>query len=65
MSNYQKERICRNCGKITKKRKHIQCPLCGGVLSSNNKISNNAKPIITSDAIYYSQTTAEYPIIDY
>ena len=56
MSNWNNERKCETCGKITRKRKHINCPECGGNLILINDIK-----IETISSAYYPAND-NYPI---
>ena len=54
MSNWNNERKCETCGKITRKRKHINCPECGGKLTQNiqTKTATNTNSEQYSPVIY-------------
>lgn len=61
MSNWNNERKCETCGKITRKRKHAKCPECGGNLTRNDI---QIEPAIISDSASYYPDTFSYPAIE-
>ena len=49
MSNWNHERKCIDCGTITKKRRHISCPACGGILKPHSEIPNEELSSLTRE----------------
>jgi hypothetical protein len=63
MGNWNYERKCNDCGRITRKRKHKKCPGCGGefisITDELHKIT--AQPNTTPTPLNISA----YSIVDY
>lgn len=60
MSNWNNERKCETCGKITRKRKHKKCPECGGNLTQSDI---QIKSEIISDSACHHPNAFSYPTI--